>query len=116
MLLPEKDILTHSNHFLCHYLKEYCLGGQTSFPDTFLRQYRLKQLMEDRYGELSPEVMMELLQDHRGYPDSICRHCDTAGPEFEQFRTLISIISQPGEGKMWVSPQPCQAPYKLFTL
>jgi len=41
---------------------------------------------------------------------------DVDGPEAEQFRTLISIISLPAEGKIWVSPQPCEAPYKMFSL
>lgn len=116
ILLPDRDIMTHSNHFLTHFLQDRDLADQTSFPDTFLRQYRLKQLMEDRYGEIDVEVMMELLTDHRGYPDSICRHCDETGPEYEKFRTLISIISLPAEGKMWVSPQPCEYPYEMFSL
>lgn len=116
IVLPERDILTHANHFLTHYLQQQDMADQTSFPDTFLRQYRLKQLMEDHYGEIDVEVMMELMQDHRGYPDSICRHCDLTGPEAEQFRTLISIIALPAEGTIWVSPQPCEAPYEKFQL
>ena len=117
-LLPEngEDILTHSNIFLCHYLQAYCLGGQTSFPDTFMRWNRLRNLMRAHYGEIDVAVMQQLMQDHQGYPDSICRHCDYTGPAFEQFRSLISMISLPAEGKMYVSPQPCEAPYKLFTL
>ena len=117
-LLPEDgcDVLTHANNFMTHYLMEHDMGGMTSFPDTFLRAYRLKQLMMDRYGELDVEAMTEIMQDHRGYPDSICRHCDLTGPKFEQFRTLISLIALPAEGKIYVSPQPCEAPYELFTL
>lgn len=116
ILLPDRDIMTHSNHFLTHFLQASDMADQTSFPDTFLRQYRMKQLMEDHYGELSVEIMMELLKDHRGYPDSICRHCDETGPEEEKFRTLISLISLPGEGKLYASPQPCEAPYQEFSL
>ena len=65
------------------------MNDQSSFPDSFLRQYRLQQLMEDRRGELCPEVMMDILKDHRGWPDSICRHMDMAGPSFERFETSM---------------------------
>ncbi|MBR4862452.1 MAG: hypothetical protein IKU09_09660 [Firmicutes bacterium] len=116
ILLPDRDIMTHSNHFLTHFLQDRDMADQTSFPDTFLRQYRMKQLMEEHYGKIDVDVMKELLTDHRGYPDSICRHCDEGGPEHEKFRTLISIISQPEDGKIWVSPLPCQYPYQEFSL
>ena len=116
IILPDKDILTHSNHFLTHYLQQDDFGGQTSFPDTFLRQYRLKQLMEDQYGELTVDAMKGIMQDHRGYPDSICRQEDMAGPALERFQTDISMISLPAEGKIYASPCPCQAPYALYTL
>ena len=116
ILLPDRDIMTHSNHFLTHFLQDRDMADQTSFPDTFLRQYRMKQLMEEHFGEIDVDVMKELLTDHRGYPDSICRHCDEDGPAHEKFRTLISIISMPEEGKIWVSPQPCQYPYQEFSL
>lgn len=113
---PDNDILTHSNHFLTPYLQPDDMGDQTSFPDTFLRQYRLKQLMNKHYGKLTPKIMMELMQDHRGYPDSICRHLDMDGPIFERFETTISMISLPAEGKMYISPRPCEAPFELYTL
>ncbi len=119
VLLPDCgcDILTHANNFLCHYLQESCMGGLTSFPDTYLRAPRLKQLMMDHFGELDVNLMMELMQDHRCYPDSICRHCDLTGPEFEQFCTLTSLISLPGEGKLWATNGcPCENPYYLYTL
>jgi len=116
MLLPDRDILTHANHFTKSYLEPEDLADQTAFPDTFLRQYRLKELMEAKRGELSVEVMMELLQDHRGYPDSICRHCDTGSPRFEWFETLASLIAVPGDGRMYATANPCLNPYKLYTL
>lgn len=115
-VMPEDDILTHSNHFLTPYLQDKDLGDQTSFPDTFLRQLRLKKLMKKHYGQLTPEIMMKLMQDHQGYPDSICRHCDLTGPSYEQFDSGASVVAVPGEGKMYATSYPCQNPYKLYTL
>ncbi len=117
IVLPDRDILTHSNHFLTHYLQPDDLGDQTSFPDTFLRQYRLKQLMEDHRGEITVETMMEVMGDHRGYPDSICRHMDMTGPAWERFETTMAMVSLPGEGKMYISSRPCDGGgYKLYTI
>ena len=116
MVLPDRDILAHANHYLCHYLQKDDLNDQTSFPDSFLRAYRLQQLMEDKRGELTPEVMMELMQDHRGYPDSICRHLDLTGPVYEQFESQCSMVAIPEEGKIYATANPCQNPYKLYTL
>ena len=116
-ILPDRDILAHSNHYLCHYLQQYDLNDQSSFPDSFLRQYRLQQLMEDKRGELCPQVMMQILQDHRGWPDSICRHLDMQGPTFERFETSMSMISVPEEGKIYATANPCENPnYHLYTL
>lgn len=116
MVLPDRDILAHANHYMCHYLQKDDMNDQTSFPDSFLRGYRLQQLMEDQRGELCPEVMMQIMQDHRGWPDSICRHLDLTGPIFEQFESQCSMIAVPGEGKIYATSNPCRNPYKLYTL
>jgi isopenicillin-N N-acyltransferase like protein len=116
-VLPDRDILAHSNHYLCHFLQQDDLNEITSFPDSYLRQYRLQQLMEEHRGKLSPEIMMQLLQDHRGYPDSICRHLDLTGPTFEQFESQVSMVALPGEGKIYATANPCENPtYKLYSL
>jgi isopenicillin-N N-acyltransferase-like protein len=116
IVLPDKDILAHSNHYLTPYLRYDCQNDQTSFPDSWLREYRMRQLMEAKRGDLDVAAMMEILQDHRGYPDSICRHCDMTGPVFEQFETVFSCIATPEDGKLWSTPNPCQNPYTLYTL
>ena len=117
IVLPENDVLAHSNHYLTHYLQPYCQNDQSSFPDSWLREYRMRQLMNNHYGELTPEIFMnEILLDHRGYPDSICRHCDLTGPIGEQFDTVFSCVAVPEDGKLWTVNNPCQNPYKLYTL
>ena len=117
IVLPDRDILAHSNHYLTHYLQPYCENDQSSFPDSWLREYRMRQLMENHRGELTPEIFMnEILQDHRGYPDSICRHCDLTGPIGEQFDTVFSCVGIPEDGKLYTVNNPCENPYKLYTL
>lgn len=116
-VLPQTPgILTHSNHYLTHYLQYDCMNDQSSFPDSWLRQYRMHELMEEHRGELCPEVMMQILQDHQDWPDSICRHCDLTGPLGEQFETIFSFIAVPEDGKLYATANPCRNPYKLYTL
>lgn len=117
MILPDRGILAHSNHYLCHYLQKEDLNDQTSFPDSFLRQHRMQQLMEEHRGELSREIMMTLLQDHQGWPDSICRHLDMTGPTYERFETTMSMVAVPEEGRIYATANPCQNPqYKVYAL
>ena len=78
---------------------------------------RMVQLMEEKRGELCPDVMKELLTDHRGYPDSVCRHCDTTGPIGEQFETSMSMIAVPEDGYILATANPCMNKcYKKYTL
>ncbi len=115
--LPVNDVLAHSNHYLCHYLQADCENILSSFPDSWLREYRMRQLMNDRYGELTPDSFMkEILLDHRGWPDSICRHCDLTGPVGEQFDTVFSCVAIPEDGVLYSVNNPCQNPYKRYTL
>lgn len=116
IVLPERDVLAHANNFLTHFLQKDDVVDQTFFPDSFLRTYRMRQLLDENYGELDENLMQELLADHRGYPDCICRHIDPDDAEGEKCRTLLSIVSVPEDGKLWVSPQPCEYDFQMFSL
>ncbi len=115
-LFPEMGIITHANCHLTERFKHldmvYLLVG-----DAYLRAERLKTLMRRHHGELSVEVMKELMQDHNDYPDSICRHADLAGPPEEYFETAFSMISVPAEGKVYVTNgHPCENEYAVYRL
>lgn len=114
---PEGDILAHSNHYVTDYLAADDINYLTSFPDSRLRRYRMQQLLEQRRGELTPELIMkEVLTDDRGYPDAINRRCDVLGPVAEQFETCFSCVALPAEGKMYATWLPGENPYSLYTL
>ena len=115
IILPDDDILVHGNHFNTPSMKQYCVTEKSPFADSFVREYRLKRLMEERKGSITPEVMMELLQDHQGYPKSICRHMGKL-PD-EGFHTVSSMVAVPEEGKMWATDgNPCENEYVLYSL
>lgn len=116
ILQPEKDMLVHSNHYLTERFKKGDWIHLFS-PDSYLRVNRIKRLLERHYGNITPELMMEILADHNNYPNSICKHADETKPP--QFRavTLSSFIMLPQDGKMFIAyGNPCCSEYVEYTL
>jgi isopenicillin-N N-acyltransferase like protein len=119
ILQPENDILTHTNHYLTDKFKPVD-GAYTTlkdFPDTFLRNTRIRRLMERHHGDITIEVMMTILSDHDNYPNSICRHPDSNSPPGLLGETLASVIMVPADRKMFVAyGKPCQCEYVEYGL
>lgn len=119
ILPPDNDILTHSNHYQTTTFKQVD-GAYTTFqdfPDTFLRTTRIRRLMERHYGDITPDLMMDILSDHNNYPNSICRHPDSSAPPGLMGETLASVIMVPEERKMFIAyGNPCQCAYLEYGL
>ena len=119
ILQPDNDILTHSNHYLSDTFKQVD-GAYTTFrdfPDTFFRTTRIRRRMEQRYGDITPDVMMKILSDHNNFPSSICRHPDSSVPPGLMGETLASVIMVPEERKMYIAyGNPCQCEYLEYGL
>ena len=57
----------------------------------------------------------EMLRDHVGYPDSICRHEDALDAEGKRLGTVFSIIMNLDREEMCFAPgTPCNCPYHLY--
>lgn len=102
VLYPENDILVHSNHYLTPRFKKgdwvYALA-----PDSYLRVYRMKRLMQKNYGKISPELMMSLLSDKNNHPNAICRYIDQDKPPIFHFETVASVIMEPEDRKIRIA-------------
>jgi isopenicillin-N N-acyltransferase like protein len=115
VLQPERDILVHTNHYLTERFKKGDLTGQNE-PDTYFRIQRIRRLMELNYGQLTPEIMMDILADHNDYPNSVCGHVDETSP-LPHWETQASIIMVPAEGTMYVAyGNPCQNGFVEYNL
>jgi len=115
---PERGILTHANHFKTERFKNDDLAWLV-IPDAYIRSHRLYQLMDGHHGELTVELMQQLLQDHNNYPSAVCRHGNPKAPlEIARLmKTLISIISCPAERKAYISVgNPCENEYFEYSL
>lgn len=118
ILFPERGILTHSNHFKTSRFKSADLMP-VFLPDSYIRSYRLSQLMERDYGHISLNTMKKLLLNHNNHPNSICRHLDPKAPlpVGRIMKTLISIISYPKEQKTYIAfGNPCENEYIEYQL
>jgi isopenicillin-N N-acyltransferase-like protein len=70
-------------------------------------------LIDQHYGQIDVENMMEILADHDQYPNSICRHIDPAAPISSV--TLASFIMVPAEGAIYIAAgNPCKYEYVRY--
>jgi isopenicillin-N N-acyltransferase like protein len=57
------------------------------------------------------------LRDHDGKPESICRHSNLKLPEYERYVTVVSVIMDLPERKIWASMgSPCSTEYRMIKL
>ena len=115
---PEKGIFTHANCFQAERFKSSDLAPQY-LPDSFVRAERLCRLMDNHHGNLSVDVMKQLLQDHNNHPNSVCRHPDPRNPlpVSRMMKTLVSVINRPKDRKAFIAlGNPCENEYIEYCL
>jgi isopenicillin-N N-acyltransferase-like protein len=115
---PERGILTHANCFKTDRFKSADLAPMY-WPDSYIRDQRLYQLMENQHGSLSVDVIEQLLCDHNNHPNSICRHPDPRAPLpiGRMIKTLFSLISCPKERRAYIAlGNPCENEYVEYRL
>jgi isopenicillin-N N-acyltransferase-like protein len=116
ILEPEDGVMVHSNHYLSEQFQEKD-GARDIFPDSYERLPRIKKLMTQYRGNLTPKRMMKVLGDHKGSPNSICRHPDLQAPPHMRSETLASYIMEPANGVMHLAVgNPCHNHYEEFCI
>lgn len=115
-LYPEQGILVHANHFLSPSLRLKDIG-KALLPDTVIRSHRAFQLFRNIRKDLNSDSIKNVMKDHFGYPNSICRHRDERLHPREQWETLTSIIVDLTEGKMlYTNGPPCFNTYESIAI
>lgn len=113
---PDAGILTHANHFSTPSQDRRDVGREI-FPDSLLRDRRMKNLFEEARGEIDVQVCMRVLSDHFNAPDSICRHENERRPATEQIETLGSIICDLTDRILYFcSGNPCKGTFSALSL
>jgi len=115
VVYPERGLLTHANHFQSPAAHA---RGVTKFytGDSLYRDFRARQLLEGKIGEITRADIEAVLRDHFGQPRSICRH-----PHQYQYgeptMTIASVLFDLQRSTMHVAAgQPCQSSYRAVGL
>lgn len=113
VLLPERDVLAHTNHLQSLRLTSVRDLGASAFPDTFVRLARARRLLDESHGRLDGDVARSILRDHANAPDSICRHVDeVVDPEGKRIHSVFSLAMNLEERKLEVTNgPPCSGEY-----
>ena len=116
VLKPEKDeVLLHTNHCLHPNLASI----NSKFPELIQSRPRLERmtnLLQTGVSCTSIESLKTALQDHSGFPRSICRHANE-DPGHGYWKTVFSVIMSVDAGEMLVARgNPCEASYEVYRL
>jgi isopenicillin-N N-acyltransferase-like protein len=115
ILYGEEGWLAHTNHYLSP--KMQALEEPGPYSSSQVRLNRARRLMKTQLGEVTVESLQALLRDHVNWPDSVCMHPDPADPSHEQEQTLVSLVMDLTERKMWAAPgPPCESEYVMYRL
>src|SRR4029078_13114869 len=69
---PERGLLTHANHFQSAAAQSSGVARYYT-GDSVYRDFRARQLLEPRIGEITPADIKAVLRDEFGAPRAICR-------------------------------------------
>jgi isopenicillin-N N-acyltransferase like protein len=118
VLLPERDMLTHTNHLQSLRLAVLGVHDLSMFlsPDSYPRLARVRRLMDDNYGHVDVTVAQEILRDHANQPDSICRHEDEVGdPEGKRMQSVFSLVMDLAAQEFSITDgPPCSCEFSVF--
>ena len=92
----DETIHVHTNHILAPELKYIEDQKETKLQGSHLRYERLKELLEQELGKISPSRCLQLLGDHKNYPLSICRH------DYLNSETTAAVVADPALGRLYV--------------
>lgn len=118
VMFNETGVLVHTNHFYSPRMNVID-RGQALLPDTHVRLGVARREL-DKVDVIDVDAIKELLSNHIGYPESICRHGESAnihlGKRGTCAETVFSIISDVTNQTIYVANgTPCSTPYQSFT-
>ena len=116
---PTEGVLAHTNHFYDPEALDIWQPLDEETTSTYNRAARIWHLLDagQRAGTLHPTGLMDILRDHAGYPDSICRHPNPGFPDEERLETVVSVLEDLTARRMYVAAgPPCRSSYQEIAL
>lgn len=110
-------ILVHTNHFIAFVPEQIAATYRPFSVNSLWRLDRLKCGLEAvRVARGTGEVFQAIvaaLQDHFGYPNSLCKHDDARLGAGDRYQTIASSIVDLTSGDYWLAAgPPCQGPHE----
>jgi isopenicillin-N N-acyltransferase like protein len=105
-LYPTDGLLVHANHFVSPVaLSKLKESGIDQSPDSYYRDLRVRQLLEEAGRALTREDLKAAFFDDFGTPYSVCRppRLNTTN---DLSATVAMVVMEPAEGVMDVAPLP----------
>jgi isopenicillin-N N-acyltransferase like protein len=118
-LRPTGGVLAHTNHFYDPEALDIWQPLDEETTSTYNRAARMRHLLDAgrRAGTLHATGLMDILRDHTGYPDSICRHPNPTFPDEERLETVVSVLEDLTARRMYVAAgPPCRSSYQEIAL
>jgi isopenicillin-N N-acyltransferase-like protein len=116
-LYSPNGYLVHTNHYIAPSMLKYETlfdddSGKSKSPvhgiSSLMRYHRALNLITSQLGNVTIDSLKQILEDHVGYPNSVCRHPDTRLPEDDRSKTTYGLIMDVTHLKMHVCPgNPC---------
>ncbi len=110
-LYGSEGYLVHTNHYLSPRMWRFEDDMHTRMSSV-IRYNRASKLFKRHLGQVDVDIFKEILSDHVGHPESICRHPDTRLGEYDQTMTLFSAVFDLTRKAMWLcAGNPCEGRY-----
>lgn len=115
-VLPEDGIVTHSNHFLSPSaavrLRDVAPYRSTS---TLYRYARVASYLRARHGSIGVDDFRAALNDHFGWPDSVCSHPKPG--ERHPSGSVATVVMDLGAKTMHIAAHPvCQSEWTCYAV
>ena len=108
---PVDGVLGHAN---CFVSPNATVHDQTAIrkPVSITRQRTIDARLSTNLGNISVELMQEILADHEHHPNALCRHPIERFAPIDRSATVASVIMDLETLDFWVADgQPCSHPY-----
>jgi len=117
---PEGGILAHTNHFQNPErlgVKQVLDEERRSTLHRFARITQLLRQMRNGNRKMSMTRAEDMLRDHDGKPESVCRHENNSFPADERYRTVVSVVMDLYTGQLQTTlGSPCEREYQTLRL
>ncbi len=117
ILLCDGHPLCHTNHWLSPLLLSGDEASRYSFTSTYTRLDRIRRLTRPLEGKLDVPSLINILSDHAGCPDSVCRHDDMTVPEYHRHTSLWCMVIDTQDRVLWLTEgSPCSSEVRAYCL